>query len=419
MRQKLTVQQWILIGVLIRFTLAPLTMHADIFFVYQFPHFLSHGQWNVYEIGEKSFNASYYPATTLFVFSFFDFIFSSLFSTYEAFVHSLSTTSPNIALNSPHIFSNVLLFKTPYFIFEALIFLAGWKMIENDSAKKNFAFLMAINPLIIYSTYLFGQFDLLPAFFVFVAGFFALQRGREHFGSIAIACGFMSKVFPIIFFPFYLLVAAKSIKNAFKLFLYFLAPILGIYSVLYMINGDSIFFLLKKFSYNLDSTQSIKHLMIRLFQATIYGIVCWHAFFLARKQIDYPLLTKYFLVIYMAAYWGLNIHSTHYFIWHIPFFILLASFAPGWEKRMYILLAIIFLAGLRDRTSFIGLLAPLNPEFFLSFPSLKDVTGFLMNQSLYDQAIGYLFNFYAGLIIYWALKDIFSKKYKNISELEN
>ncbi len=419
MRHKLTIKQWVLIGILIRFIIAPLTMHADIFFVYQFPHFLSHGQWNVYEIGEKSYNASYYPAVTLFVFSFFDIIFSSLFSTYEAFVHSLSTTNSTIALNSPNIFSNVLLFKAPYFIFEALIFLAGWKMIKDDSTKINFAFLMAINPLIIYSAYLFGQFDLLPALFLFVAGFFALQKDREHWGSVAIACGFMSKIFPIIFFPFYLLVAAQNIKNAFKLIFYFIAPILSVYSVLYVINGDSIFFLLKKFSYNLNSTQSIKHLVIRLFQATTYGIVCWHAFFVARKQINYPLLTKYFLVIYMAAYWGLNVHSTHYFIWHIPFFILLASFAPEWEKRMYILLTIVFLAGLRDRTSFIGLLAPLHPEFFLSFPSLKDITGFLINQSIYDQAIGYIFNFYASLIIYWVFKDIFSKKYTNASEIKN
>jgi hypothetical protein len=414
MHYKLTITQWILIGILIRFILAPLTMHADIFFVYKFPHFLSHGQWNVYEIAEKNYNASYYPAITLFIFSFFDFIFSSLFSTYEAFVHSLSTTNYNIALNSPNIFSSVLLFKTPYFIFEALIFVTGWKMIESDSAKKNFAFLMAINPLILYSVYLFGQFDLLPAYFLFVAGFFALQKGREHLGSIALACGFMSKIFPIIFFPFYLLVVAQNIKSAIKLILYFLAPILVIYSVLYMINGDSIFFLLKKFSYNLDSTQSIKHIIIRLFQGTTYGIICWHAFFVAKKQISYPLLAKYFLAIYMAAYWGLNINFTHYFIWQIPFFILLASFAPEWEKRMYIFLTIIFLAGLRDRTSFIGLFAPLNPEFFLSFPSLKDLTGFIFDQSIYDHFIGYIFNGYAGLIIYWIFKDLFSKQDKTL-----
>lgn len=416
MRHKLTIQQLVLIGVLIRFVLAPLTMHADIFFVYKFPHFLSHGQWNVYEIAEKDYNASYYPAITLFIFTFFDFIFSSLFSTYEAFVHSLFTTNSILALNSPNIFSNVLLFKTPYFVFEALILLMAWKMIEKDSTKKNFTFLMAVNPLIIYSTYLFGQFDLLPAYFLFAAGFFALQKGREHWGSIAIACGFMSKIFPIIFFPFYLLIAAHNIKNAIKLTLYFLLPILTIYSALYAINGDSIFFLLKNFSYNLNTTQSIKHLLIRLLQAATYGVICWHAFFIAKKQLSYPLIAKYFLVIYMAAYWGLYVHSTHYFIWHIPFFILLASFDPKWEKRMYILVTIIFLAGLRDRTSFIGLLAPLNPEFFLSFPSLKDLTGFLFDQTIYDLSISYIFKGYAGLIIYWIFKDLFSKQDQTLKQ---
>jgi hypothetical protein len=229
----------------------------------------------------------------------------------------------------------------------------------------------------------------------------------------------MSKLFPIIFLPFYLIVTLKNPRSIFKVLSYFIVPILIIYSFLYMVNGDSIFFVFKKFSYNLNSSQSIQHMLTRLLQASIYGIVCWHAFFIAKKQINYLLLTKYFLVIYMAAYWGLHIHSTHYFIWQIPFFILLASFAPEWEKRMYIFIAIIFLGGLRARTSSVGLFAPLNPEFFLSFPSLKDITGFFMDQSIYDQTIAYIFKFYVGLVIYWILKDIFSNQYKNSPELKN
>jgi hypothetical protein len=419
MRHKFNVKQWILVGILIRFILVPFTMHTDIIFIHQFPHLLYHGQWNVYEIAEKSFNSSYYPAITLFVFAFFDFVFCSLFSSYEAFIHSLSSTNLNVILNSENIFSSLMLIKTPYFIFEALTFLVGMKMIKNDNAKKKFAFLMATNPLIIYSLYLFGQFDLLPAYFLLVAGFFALRNGQEHFGSIAIACGFMSKIFPIIFFPLFLLIAADSIKKAIKLILYFLLPILVIYPILYLINGDSIFFIFKKFSYNLNTTQSVEHIFIRFFQVTTYGVICWHAFFVAKKQISYPLLAKYFLATYMAAYWGLNIHFTHYLIWQIPFFILLASFSPEWEKKMYIFIFIIFLAGLRARSSFIGLFAPLNPEFFLSLPSLKDITGFIFDQSVYDRWIGYIFNGYAGLIVYWILKDLFSKQNNKTSVIEN
>jgi hypothetical protein len=418
MYKNLSIKQWILIGVLIRFILAPITIHPDIFYLYKFPHLISHGQWNIFEIAEN-LDSGYYPAVTLYTFAFFDFIFSTLFSNYEEFVHSLFTIETIDTLNSKSIFLNLFLLKTPYFIFEGLIFFTGWKMISDDSKKKYFAFLMATNPLVIYTTYMFGQFDLFTALFVLAAGYFALQKGREHFGSLALACGFMSKIFPIIFLPFYLIVTLKNPRSVFKILSYFIAPIVIIYSFLYMINGDSIFFVIKKFSYNLNSSQSIQHMLTRLFQASIYGIVCWHAFFIARKQINYILLTKYFFVIYMAAYWGLHIHSTHYFIWQIPFFILLASFAPEWEKRMYILIAIIFLGGLRARTSFIGLFSPLNPEFFLSFPSLKDITGFLMNQSVYDQTIAYTFKLYVGLIIYWILKDIFSYQYKNNPELKN
>ena len=169
MCQNLSVKQWILIGALIRFVVAPITMHPDIFFIYKYPHLLSHGQWNIYEIAEKNFNTDYYPAITLFVFGIFDFIFGTLFSSYETFAHSLSTTRTSILINSKSIFSNLLMLKTPYFIFEAAIFIIGWKMTSDSDTKKKFAFLMATNPLIIYCSYMFGQFDLLPACFMFLA----------------------------------------------------------------------------------------------------------------------------------------------------------------------------------------------------------------------------------------------------------
>ena len=419
MCQNLSVKQWILIGALIRFVVAPITMHPDIFFIYKYPHLLSHGQWNIYEIAEKNFNTDYYPAITLFVFGIFDFIFGTLFSSYETFAHSLSTTRTSILINSKSIFSNLLMLKTPYFIFEAAIFIIGWKMTSDSDTKKKFAFLMATNPLIIYCSYMFGQFDLLPACFMFLAGYFALQKDREHFGSLALACGFMTKIFPIIFFPFFILVASKNIKNACKLTIYFLVPILFFYTILYSQNGNSLFFTFKMFSYNLTTGDSIQNLLLRFFQATVYAIISWHAFFIGRKDMSYTLLVKYFLAIYMAAYWGLSVHSTHYLIWHIPFFILLASFLPQWGKRMYILLAIVFLGGLRDRSSFIGLFAPLNPEFFLSFPSLKDITGFLFNQLFYDHTLNFAFKSYASLIIYWIFKDLFSKKNDPIPNLQN
>ena len=66
----------------------------------------------------------------------------------------------------------------------------------------------------------------------------------------------------------------------------------------------------------------------------------------------------------------------------------------------------IFIAGLKPRTATLGIFAPINPELFLSFPPLKDVTGFLLDQKTYELTIDLL---YRGIIGIWALVILINK----------
>ena len=172
-------------------------------------------------------------------------------------------------------------------------------------------------------------------------------------------------------------------------------PIVAFYWVFYLISGKAV-----QENSILVYTEFSGFLIVRFLQAAVYGLVCFHILISRRELLNYPLLVQYFLIVYFAMYWGLRISSTHFLIWFIPFLICFILQYPQWKKAYYFLLLLIFLEGLRARNAFLGIFEPINPEFFMSFPSLMDVTGFLFDQEIYDMIIVSSFK---GLTAVWVL----------------
>ena len=108
-------------------------------------------------------------------------------------------------------------------------------------------------------------------------------------------------------------------------------------------------------------------------------------------------------------YWGIT-HSAslHRFAWILPFLVLYVQQHSTWEKPYYFILLIILLLGVKSRTSCFGIFAPINPEFFMSLPSAKDVTGFLFDQNTYEITVESLFK---GVTALWVI-SIFRKLYQ-------
>ena len=195
---RFNIKQWFLISLLLRLIVMPFTVHGDLFFVYNTPHIFSHGEWNAYQIASENFSP-YYPPFALIFFSSVQIAFRFIFPGFEEFTHSLRFLSSSDLYESEHLFTFLFLMKLPYLLFDTLIILTCWKMLPNDKSKLNFTIFWAVNPVVIYSTYMFGQFDLIPSSFVILACYFSLQRGKEHYACLSIAAGCLFKIFPIVF----------------------------------------------------------------------------------------------------------------------------------------------------------------------------------------------------------------------------
>lgn len=417
MPEKFNAKQWLLIGLLIRLAVMPFTLHGDLIHIYKWPHYLVHGEWDVYGIVADVRGTNYYPPLSVLFFAAMQFVLGGIFSNYEGFLDFLleKGTGARDIFASDDLFLSLFLMKVPYLIFDVLLILCCWKMLNDDRDRRVFAVFWAVNPLVIYGTYMVGQFSLIPTYFVVLACYLSLRKGYEAYACLSIAAGCLFKVFPILFLPIIVLICSRSIKDFLRLSLIGIGPVIVFYGIFYMISGEILFKMYSDLSYNVNTGLTIESAAMWVSRVAVYGLVCFHILFKRRGEFDYPLLIQYFLIIYIAVYWGFIMNQTHYFIWFVPFFILYVQRRPPWRKLFYAVLLIILLGGLRSRASSLGIFAPIHPELFLSLPSLKDVTGFLFNQKIYAATLKWLFCGVTGGMVLAILKDLYwPSKTKNL-----
>ena len=392
-----SIEQWVFISILLRLIVMPFTVHGDIYHIAQWPHFIAHGDWDVFGLAERAGINYYAPFLAVFM-AGYQFIITAFSPGVEGFIHNLNDSlfSAKIALQSEYLFQSLTLLKLPYLIFDLILIWICLNMLTEEHLKKGFLIYWALNPIVIYSTFMMGQCDIMAGFFTILACHFSLQKGKEKYACLSIALGTLFKIFPIIFFPLVLCISSKSAKDFFWLSLYGILPVVAVYGLFYFISGDAVF---KVFDvaggYSKSSTQ-ILDLFWRLTQASLYALVCYHAFFIKKNKLDYSSLFQYFLVVYLAIYLGFNYYSTHHISWFIPFLILYVIQHPAWKWPYYLLMIIVFLATLKARSMCFGIFAPLNPKLFNSLPALKDVVGYFFNVQIYYMTVNI---FFKGLII--------------------
>lgn len=414
MSEKFSLRQWLLIGLLIRLLVMPFTLHGDMLFVNSYPHFLAHGVWDAYGAGLVKNDVGYYPPLAMIFFALVQTFLGFIFPGFEEFLHSITYQSVD-PLDSKYLFLALFLMKLPYLAVEFSLVTICLRMIPDDKDKRTFMVFWAVNPVVIYGTYMVGHLDLIPAFFVALACYFSLRKGKEHWACLSLAVGGLFKVFPIVFLPVILCIASRGLKDFIRLSLYGVVPVAFIYGVFYLISGEAVFHIFTVLSHDFSASIDFGNLFLRLCQAGIYGLVCFHILFLRQTRLDYFSLAQYLLIVYFAVYWGHLLASTHRYIWFIPFFILLISQRPQWRKPFYFLLLIIFLAGLRSRKQALGIFAPINPEFFLSFPSLKDITWFVFGPKVYDVTVAVLFKIVTAIMTLALLKNLYFPFRKHVA----
>lgn len=398
-------KQWIWVCLMLRLAVMPFAMHGDLLFVYGTPHFLAHGQWDAYGIAAEKFDKFYYPPLTMILFACVQWVFRFLFSGYETFTHSIAEGGRNFIFDSNDLFFTLFLLKLPYLVSELALIWVCWRMLPDEEDKRAFTALWAVNPLVIYGEYVIGQMGLMPAFCVVLACYFSLQKGKAHYACLSLGLGCLLKMFPIIFLPVVLCLTSRNLKDSVRLSLYCFIPIAIGFGLFYMVSGAAILKVIAVTSSASQQTGMLPGWVVRIVQAAIYGAVCIHILVHRKQSSDYVF--QYFLVVYLALYLSSSVWQTYYFVWFVPFAILYVQKRVALKKWFYCFMLVIFMSGLRSRESAFGAFAPLNPELFLSIPSLKDVVGFLFNLSVYNNTLAFAFYALNLLLLSIILKNLF------------
>lgn len=217
---------WIILiaGVIIRLSLASISFHSDLAAFDFAGQVVNRGNvFNLYDYllnlppddpvkGIYPVNLFNYPPVVYFFFAGTSAL-SGIF-TDPSFVNLFFTDVVKI-MGDWQMKVHLMLFKLPYLIFDLPIAFLLMKLFESKREKTLAFALWLFNPVNIYATYLIGQFDIIPTFFVVSSLVLLFMRGISSanllWAALLIGIGTTFKIYPL-----FLLVPLSSLAPDWK-----------------------------------------------------------------------------------------------------------------------------------------------------------------------------------------------------------
>lgn len=313
-----------LLALICRLVLMPLAAHADLWSIsFARYFFVEKKVLNIWDyFGSLSLlpnhplthnygsNFYTYPPLAYFTIGFLG-LFTQPFFT-KGFMFWAIENYPRLYEN-PLMFRHLVLLKFPYLLFDFGIAYFLVKFFETEREKRRIYLLWLFNPLSFYSTYLMGQFELMPIFWVILALYLS-KMGRKSWAAVSLGVGGGYKMFPLFFLPILAVKLGKTVKEKIKLFLLGLLPFfLSIAPFL----GSAYFRQDVLFS---PQSQKFMHLtlMISGAEGIALFVFFWGLIFFAScfEKSEKPLWL-YFLAV-MLLFFGVTHYHPQWFIWLTP-----------------------------------------------------------------------------------------------------
>ncbi|MBI2596856.1 DUF2029 domain-containing protein [Candidatus Daviesbacteria bacterium] len=190
----------LIIGISLRVFLSLSTFHSDILAFKLGGELIASGKiLNLYDYSNPRLAVLNYPPLIYWFHGLFNFLFGWLLNTN-------------------------LLVKLPYLMFDLPIGFLLMKLFNNEKQAKLAFVLWMFNPISLYATYMMGQFDIIPTFFVILSVYFAL-KDKLNWSAVSLGFGIAFKIFPV-FLIIPLIIVAKNYRERFKLLVLSFVPYL-------------------------------------------------------------------------------------------------------------------------------------------------------------------------------------------------
>ena len=363
------------LGIIIRLLLMPITGHSDIWALnFGRYFFVQRGVFNIYDylynlppthqlVQNYGTNFFTYPPLAYFVLGIFGFLFKPFYQ--HTFTLWLMNNFSEVYQNS-EVFKTLFLLKLPYLFFDLGTAFLLMKLFDTQKQKKLALILWLFNPLSLYSSFMVGQFDIIPVFFVILSLYFMKLR-KPSLAAISLGVGGSLKMFPLLFLPFLIFSSAKDFRERLRLGIIGLLPyVLTIIPFL----GSAVFRSIVLFS---PQSQKMLFAAIPVSGAEgisififLFSIFCIHIAHFGKPKD----LWKYYLGV-MLLFFSITHYHPQWFLWITPF--LLIELIKNNFKHLWLQLGLLgswlLITLLFEPSLNIGLFSPV-------FPSLQEVVPF-------------------------------------------
>ena len=379
----------IIVALLIRIFLMPVSVHSDLFSISVFPPLLfKEGVVDIFSYVRANINQAnfqYYPPLTYFTLAAFHFTYPIFSDSFIDWMHQIRileaegiegqayyyiTNAPN-----PYIFRDIFLAKFPYLVFDIGAVFVLIKFLKKNLVSKYAIIIWLLNPILLYGVYIFGQLEAIPIFFILLGFLLLLKNPYSAVFFLGIAAAYKNYAF--IFTLPVILIYGDSLKKKLILLaisalpsLVFIVP-----TVLNNIN-EAIFALTPKsfFYYKRELAGWALYSQILRYSATL--VAYSFTLFLAKSL---RLKNKFALSVGLCLCAMLLLITLaprthfHYLLWFTPLLFL-------WFKRVKTIIIVILVQTLSFASYKIlaphlqlGLLAPLDPAYFASLSTFNAI----------------------------------------------
>ena len=305
---------------------------------------------------------------------------------------------------------HLLYLKIPYLIFDFLALYFFVKLFEGKREKMYALIFWVLNPVSLYASYLIGQHDIIPTFFVILALYFIKKNSKNSlvFASLALGFGAVFKIYPLLLLPV-VFALAPNIKQRILVLMCGIVPYILL--VIPFINS-------KGFRTNaLVASQTTKSLYAQIpisgGEAIILFIVVLFFFYLLFMNIKIvkDLVWQRFFIVVLIFF-----VFTHY---HPQWFLLLTPFLiieiikSNFKNIWALTLSLFSFSGLLfffDPSLTLGLFAPIYPDL-IKTPSLWE---FLRINMDYNFARSVLQTIFVSAAAYYIYQYFPKKEFKGV-----
>lgn len=274
-------------------------------------------------------------------------------------------------INSNQAMRYLFLLKFPYLLFDIGSLFVGIKIFQNNRKKIYYSIFWALNPFVIYASYVWGRYEVVGILLVILSLYFIRKYPKLSF--VLLGVSIVARLGYVFIIPIYLIYASKNVKDyIYNSFLVF-APYI-IYSKIISLfpTGGSpdkfVDYLFAGGIYNGMGTVS-------LFVLAYFAIISLMINEKNKQPIRFERFLDYCLLA-MLSYFAFALTHPHYLAWLTPFFGIIVAIRPKLLLAVFVMfVSFMLLADIYwPYIATLGLFEVSNGEFTQSIYSLSNLS---------------------------------------------